>query len=105
VYNRALGTNEIATIYAARGAGKCPIATPVNPTPTNILSSVTGNTLTLTWPSDHIGWTLQTQTNALETGLNSTNTWFNVAGSGTRNSVSITINPSEPTVFYRLVYP
>jgi hypothetical protein len=34
LYNRGLGTNEIAAIYAARGAGKCPIApTVVSVTP------------------------------------------------------------------------
>ena len=78
----------------------------VNTTPTNITSSVSGSTLTLSWPSDHTGWTLQTQTNALSIGLTpATNTWFGVAGSAATNSVVITIDPVQPTVFYRLVYP
>src|SRR5262249_3266545 len=34
-----------------------------NTTPTNIVMSVSGNQLTLQWPSDHTGWTLQSQTN------------------------------------------
>jgi hypothetical protein len=36
LYNRALSSNEIAAIYGARGAGKCPLPpTIVNVTPTN----------------------------------------------------------------------
>ena len=78
----------------------------VNTTPTNITSSVSGSTLTLSWPSDHTGWSLQTQTNTLAVGLTpATNTWFNVSGSSATNSVSVTIDPLQPTVFYRLVYP
>jgi len=78
-------------------------ASPVSTTPTNITSSVTGNQLTMTWPSSHIGWTLQTQTNTLSTGLSGT--WFAVAGSTTTNQVIVTINPANPTVFYRLTLP
>ena len=75
----------------------------VNTTPTNIVSSVSGNQLTLAWPSDHIGWKLETQTNALNTGLSGA--WFNVAGSDATNQMTITIDPVNPTVFFRLVYP
>lgn len=78
-------------------------ASPVSTTPTNITSSVTGNQLTMTWPSSHIGWTLQAQTNTLSTGLSGT--WFAVAGSTTTNQVIVTINPANPTVFYRLTLP
>ena len=78
----------------------------VNTTPTNITSSVSGNQLTLSWPSDRTGWTLQTQTNLLSVGLTpATNTWFGVAGSAATNTVVMTIDPTQPTVFYRLVYP
>ena len=78
----------------------------VNTTPTNIISSVSGSTLTLSWPSGHTGWTLQTQTNLLSVGLTpATNTWFSVAGSAATNTVVMTIDPTQPTVFYRLVYP
>jgi fibronectin-binding autotransporter adhesin len=71
--------------------------------PTNITYSVRGNVLTLSWPTDHLGWTLETQTNSLSTGL-STN-WVRVAGSASVTSTNITISPSVPTAFYRLVYP
>jgi fibronectin-binding autotransporter adhesin len=78
-------------------------ASPVDPTPTNITSSVSGNVLTLAWPSSHTGWTLQAQTNSLSTGLSGA--WFDVAGSTTTNQVFVTINPANPTVFYRLTLP
>ena len=71
--------------------------------PTNITFSVTGNTLSLTWPADHLGWILQAQTNSLTTGI-STN-WVDVAGSGNSTSATITINPATPTAFYRLRTP
>ena len=70
------------------------------PTLTN---SVSGSTLTMSWPSTHVGYRLETQTNALSTGLSST--WFTVPDSANTNTVSITVDPANPTVFYRLVYP
>ncbi|MEY4388057.1 MAG: hypothetical protein RLY20_3340 [Verrucomicrobiota bacterium] len=71
--------------------------------PTNIVTAVGGGNLTMTWPADHIGWTLQTQTNSRSVGLvPASNAWFNVSGSTTTNQVVIPISPAEPTVFYRL---
>jgi len=75
----------------------------VNSNPTNITASVSGNTLTLSWPADHTGWTLECQTNALSTGLNPAGTWFTVPGSTSVNTESITMDPTKGTVFYRLV--
>lgn len=69
----------------------------VNPNPTNITFSVSGGTLMLSWPADHIGWTLQMQTN----GLTSTN-WLDVPGSSSFSTTNIVINPAIPTTFYRL---
>ncbi|HEU6447217.1 MAG TPA: autotransporter-associated beta strand repeat-containing protein [Verrucomicrobiae bacterium] len=69
--------------------------------PTNITFSVTGNALTLSWPSDHLGWTLQAQTNSLGTGL-TTNNWFDVSGSSSSTQSVINIDPTAPAVFYRL---
>ncbi len=68
--------------------------------PTNILFTVTGNTLALSWPADHLGWTLQAQTNVLVVGL--TNHWVAVPGSASVTSYSVTMDPAQPTVFYRL---
>jgi autotransporter-associated beta strand protein len=71
--------------------------------PTNITFSVSGGILVLSWPADHIGWRLQSQTNSLATGLGTN--WVDVAGSTTVNSVTNVINPVNGAVFYRMVYP
>ena len=92
-----LWTNKLAI------NGTIAVLNGVNTTPTNITTSVTGNVLTLTWPTDHIGWRLQSQTNSLNTGLSGT--WFDVAGATSVNTVNFTINPANGTVFYRMVYP
>jgi autotransporter-associated beta strand protein len=73
----------------------------VNTNPTNITAVVTGSTLKLGWPGDHLGWTLQT--NAVD--LANTNYWFPYPGSASVTNVNITINPAQTNVFFRLVYP
>lgn len=79
---------------------------PVNTTPTNIVAKVSGTNLTLSWPADHIGWRLLTQTNNLARGISrNTNDWGTVANSASTNLVTIPINPTKPAEFYRLVYP
>ena len=82
-------------------------AVTVNTTPTNIVASVSGGTnLNLSWPTDHIGWRLLMQTNNLATGISAnTNDWGAVAGSASTNQISIAIDPTKPTEFYRLIYP
>jgi len=72
-------------------------------TRTNISYSLSGNNLTLSWPADHIGWTLQVQTNAPGNGLSTS--WSNVAGSASVNQVVIPIIRTNGSVFFRLVYP
>ena len=62
--------------------------------------------LQLNWPSTHLGWILQTQTNSRAIGLTlPTNTWFDVAGSASLTNTSNSINPADPTVFFRLREP
>lgn len=61
-----------------------------------------GGNLTLSWPSDHTGWSLQTQTNSRALGLRTN--WFNVTGSTVTNQMIIPVSAAEPTVFYRLFY-
>ena len=105
------GANQPAGIYGAgtsapylTGAGSLLVAAPaVNTTPTNLVSSVSGGTLTLNWPADHIGWKLQAQTNSRAIGL-ATN-WVDIGGTAATNSYSTAINPTNGTVFYRMVYP
>jgi autotransporter-associated beta strand protein len=67
---------------------------------TNIMFSVTGTNLTLSWPADHLGWYLQVQTNTLSTGLGTN--WSDVANSSTLTNVVVPVNPNNPAVFYRM---
>ncbi|MGH7954225.1 MAG: LamG domain-containing protein, partial [Limisphaerales bacterium] len=96
-YTNALGATQIQQIYSAA------VPVTLNTNPTNIVFSMTGNQLTLSWPSDHTGWTLQVQTNSLSVGI-STN-WFDVKGSTNVDQMIIPINLTNGSVFYRLVYP
>ncbi|MFN3408270.1 MAG: hypothetical protein ACK45B_04710, partial [Limisphaerales bacterium] len=75
----------------------------VNTNATNLTAVFSPGSVTLSWPASHIGWTLQSQTNSQAIGL-STN-WVNVAGSSTTNSVTLTVNPTNGAVFFRLKYP
>jgi autotransporter-associated beta strand protein len=69
-----------------------------------ITNQFSGGTLTLTWPAGQ-GWRLLSQTNELSTGLNpDPGAWGAVPGYAD-GSYSITADPSNPTVFYRLAYP
>ncbi len=70
--------------------------------PTNILATVSGNRLILSWPGDHTGWTLQAQTNSLSGGLGTN--WVDVSGSALVNTVTNPISPTDASVFYRLKY-
>jgi hypothetical protein len=74
---------------------------PVIPTtPTNITFSVASGNLTIGWPSNYVGWILQSQTNLRSVGLKTN--WFNVAGSGATNTMTFPVNKTDPTVFFRL---
>ncbi len=77
----------------------------VNTNPTNLTATVSGNTLTLSWPADHLGWHLQVQTNPLTSGLGTN--WFMIPGSDTQVGLrtNIIINPADGSVFYRMSYP
>ncbi len=90
-------TNKLAidgTIQVLSGASAS------SASPTNITAVFSGNTIDLSWPADHTGWTLQTNS----VGIASPNSWFPVAGSAATNHVVVTVNPAQPNVFYRLVY-
>jgi hypothetical protein len=64
---------------------------------------LSGSQLTLSWPADHTGWRLQSQTNSVAVGL--TTNWFNVANSSTTNQMIMPITLTNGSVFYRLIYP
>ena len=68
-------------------------------TPTNIIVQAGSDQLQLSWPLDHLGWWLQIQTNSLSTN------WTTVPGSTNNNQIVIPINPTNGSVFLRLMYP
>jgi autotransporter-associated beta strand protein len=95
-----LWTNKLELDGSIEVLGVAP--PPVNPNPTNISFSVSAGTLNLSWPASHTGWRLQVQTNALNVGI-STN-WVDVPGSESTNQIAFPINPTNGTVFFRLIY-
>lgn len=68
---------------------------------TNLAYTITGNQLRLNWPSNYIGWLLQSNS----VGLASTQNWFIVPDSGATNRVEIVIDPARPSILYRMVSP
>jgi hypothetical protein len=98
-----LSTNDVVSLdnyLAAEYA--LPLGPTVNTNPTNLVFAATGGQLTLAWPADHTGWTLQAQTNNLSTGLGTN--WVDVANSTLTNNIIIPINPANSSVFYQLIY-
>jgi autotransporter-associated beta strand protein len=81
--------------------GTIAVVTAISSTPTNISYAVSGNTLTLSWPQDHLTWILQSNS----VGLTSTNSWFPVSGSANSTQQIITVDPTKQNVFYRLIAP
>jgi autotransporter-associated beta strand protein/T5SS/PEP-CTERM-associated repeat protein len=73
------------------------VAAPVTLTPV-----VSGGSLTLSWPSSQLGWTLQEQVNPWAVGLGTN--WVPVAGSTTTNQMSFTIDHTKGSVFFRLLF-
>jgi fibronectin-binding autotransporter adhesin len=69
--------------------------------PTNIVFSASGNQLTMSWPTNYIGWTLQGQTNA--PGIGITTNWHDVPGSTATNQFIMPISGANGTVFYRMI--
>lgn len=80
------------------------IATPLpSGQPTNLVLQFTGGQLQLSWPSSHLGWRLQIQTNQLGAGLGTN--WATVPNSTNVNSVNFPVVNTNSSVFLRLIYP
>ncbi len=111
LFNFGSQSGNFTTIAGSPGTG---LAWSFNPTngvasvlatiasnPTNITASVTGNQLNLSWPADHLGWLLQSNS----VNLANTNDWFTVPGSASTSTEVITVDPTKPAVFYRIAHP
>jgi len=82
------------------GAGSLTVLGSIASNPTNITFSVSGTTLTLAWPADHLGWIAQSNS----VGLLNTN-WFDVPNSQTGTQINVSLNPALTNVFYRSRHP
>jgi hypothetical protein len=68
---------------------------------TNLTVSLAGNQMNLSWPTNYLGWLLQSNSEGLTAG----NGWFTVPGSSGTNRFQITISRNQTNVFYRMVSP
>ncbi len=73
----------------------------VNPTPIKMNLAVNGSQLTFSWPTDHIGWSLQT--NAVNVA--NPDFWFTFPGSAVTNEIIINVDHTGTNVFYRMALP
>ncbi|HEY5346184.1 MAG TPA: autotransporter-associated beta strand repeat-containing protein, partial [Verrucomicrobiae bacterium] len=69
---------------------------------TNLTIRVTNSALLISWPADHVGWTLQVQTNALNAGLGTN--WISILNTATNTQFAAPLDAGNPAVFYRLIY-
>jgi autotransporter-associated beta strand protein len=84
--------------------GTIQAAMPPSMTPPPLAGLITGDKqVKLTWPTVHIGWRLEVQTNFSGAGLGTN--WVEVFGSSTNNLLTVPINWASGSVFFRLVYP
>ena len=102
--NTGSGATHIdATHFADTGLLSVATNSSIPTTPTPISYSVSGSTLTISWPAGYLGWILQSQTNAMNQGLGTN--WVDVPGTAGVITTNLTINPLTPTAFFRLRYP
>src|SRR5439155_3032455 len=102
LFTASAHTGNFASITGSPGSGLAYSFNPVNgvlsvvtgtaSNPTNITFAVNGSQLQLSWPADHTGWLLQSNS----VGVASTNSWFTVPGSAGTNQVFLTIDSTKP---------
>jgi hypothetical protein len=95
---QVIGTVSDA-VYVGSATNNLVITGAVNNTPTSITTSVSGGQITIAWPSDHLGWILQS--NASLTATN----WVDLPGSEANSQSIINIDPTNVNVFFRLRSP
>ena len=81
--------------------GVLSVVTGVATNPTNITFSVSGNTLNLSWPADHLGWLVQSNSVNLAVPAN----WHDIPSTAAGTNYSTTIDATKTNVFYRLRMP
>ena len=94
-------------VSSLNGSGESADSAPVSARPTSGVSprldcQFRSGQAAFSWPSDHTGWWLQMQTNALNVGLNTN--WITLSGSDATDQVFLPIGPAGGSVFFRLVH-
>lgn len=75
-------------------------------TGTNLTYTVGNGNITINWPSNYVGWILQAQTNQINVGLSvNTNDWHDVWASTNGASMTLPLDPANPSVFFRMRHP
>ncbi|MBX7207642.1 MAG: RICIN domain-containing protein [Verrucomicrobiaceae bacterium] len=77
-----------------------PVIATLPPTSSFTVATPTPSNFTITWPSTHLGWILESQTGSL-----SANGWTAVPNSTITTSYAAPITPSTPATFFRLRKP
>ena len=70
-------------------------------TPPTMTFGLNGSTLKFAWPTNYLGWILQS--NSLD--IANSGDWFPIAGSAAVTNENINVNTANTNVFYRLVQP
>jgi hypothetical protein len=94
-------TNGILTITNVSGGSDYPgivAITQIPTVPTNIMVSVSASRINLSWPASYLGWSLQTQTNILNTN------WVTIPGSSLMTTTNFPILNGNQAVFFRMFY-
>jgi autotransporter-associated beta strand protein len=95
------GANLVWDASTLNTDGKLRVLSGAPSSPTNIVISVAGNQLTLSWPSNYTGWTLQGQTNPPSVGL--TTNWHDVPGSAATNRLTFQMGATNGSAFFRMI--
>ena len=104
-------TPEVAYYYRVRSLNGpyasiySPVAgaVPVSLAPVTLGCVLSGNQLQFSWPPDHTGWRLQSQTNSANAAIGTN--WANVPNSTSTNALTLPLGTTNASVYFRLVYP
>jgi autotransporter-associated beta strand protein len=109
LFNKAVSNGDAMTVsgssvtWSNRLAldGTIEVLSLIPTTPTNLTASLSDGTLTLSWPSSHLGWSVQSNAVSVTSPAN----WFTIPGSSGATQIVITVDPAKPNVFYRMSLP
>lgn len=106
ISSAALAANGSYSVVVSNSAGVVTSANAVltvPPQPVSITPGFANAAMILSWPANQMGYRLEVQTNPPGTGL--TTNWYFVANSDATNQIDVQLNPSNGSVFFRLIYP